>query len=104
LMSLSEYMTKQAAMKLLKFKLEKGGYIKELKDIEKFAEFQTKTPSGFTLYNELAGDGTSVSGGRVKTKGEIYRIIGVGKFGKATRRVTCLFDLPNDQILFYSED
>ena len=103
-MSLSEYMTKQAAMKLLKFKLEKGGYIKELKDIEKFAEFQTKTASGFTLYSELAGDGTAVSGGRVKTKGEIYRIVGVGKFGKAMRRVTCLFDLPNDQILFYSED
>lgn len=104
IMSLSEYMTKQAAMKLLKFKLERGGYIKELKDIEKFPEFQTRTAGGFTLYNELAGDGTAVSGGRVKTKGEIYRVIGVGKFGKATRRVTCLFDLPNDQILFYSED
>jgi general secretion pathway protein K len=104
IMSLSEFMTRQAAMKLLKFKIEKGGYIKELKDIEKFAEFQTKTPNGFSLYSELAGDGTAVSGGRVKTKGEIYKIVGVGKFGKATRRVTCLFDLPNDQILFYSED
>ncbi|MCB1141810.1 MAG: general secretion pathway protein GspK [Leptospiraceae bacterium] len=104
LMSLSEFMTRAAAMRLLKFKIERGGYVKELKDLEKFAEFQVKTASGFTLYNELAGDGTSISGGRVKTKGEIFKIIGVGKVGSTVRRVTSLFDLTNDQILFYSED
>jgi general secretion pathway protein K len=106
-MSLSEYMTRQAAMKLLKHKIENGGYIKELKDIEKFPEFQAKTANGFTLYSELAGDGTEISGGRVKTKGEVYKIIGVGSIGKSKkviRRVTALFDLTNDQILFYSED
>lgn len=105
LMSLSDFMTKQAAMRILKFKLEKGGYIKEIGDLEKFPEFQVKNTLGFTLYNELVGEGgDSLNSGRVKTKGEIYKIVGVGIFGSATRRVTCLFDLTNDQILFYSED
>ncbi len=104
LMSLSDFMTKQAVMKILRFRLEKGGYIKDFKDLEKFPEFQVKTTAGFTLYNELAGDGSAVSSGKIKTKGEIYRIIGVGTIGKTVRRVTMLFDLPNDQVLFYSED
>jgi hypothetical protein len=30
--------------------------------------------------------------------------VGVGSMGKAVRRVTCIYDLPNDQILLYSED
>ncbi|MDX1959021.1 MAG: type II secretion system protein GspK [Leptospiraceae bacterium] len=134
LMSLSDFMTRQAAMRILKFKIEQGGYIKEIKDLEKFTEFQTKTTTGYTLFNELAGDSggasaqpnqqqqqrpqptsssstqnpqtqaPSLNSGRVKTKGEIYRIIGVGKIGKTVRKVTCLFDLPNDQILYYAED
>lgn len=124
LMSLSDFMTRQAALRILKFKIEKGGYIKEIKDLEKLPEFQVKTTDGFTLYSELTGEQPSQTnptakdttpqkniqsditlyGGRVKTKGEIYRIVGVGQVGKAVRRVTCIFDLPNDQVLFYSED
>lgn len=105
LMSLSDFMTRQASMRLLKLKLEKGGYIKEIKDLEPLPEFQVKTSGGFTLYKELAGEGTDVSGGRIKTKGDIYKIVGVGIINnKVTRRITCLFDLANDQMLFYSED
>lgn len=135
LMSISEFMTRQAVMRILKYKLEKGGYIKEINDLKNFSEFQIKTTSSgqpnpmnqgtgtnngknqpqppppggqnaqaLTLFDEIAGQGTAVSTGRVKTKGEIYRIIGVGTVGSATRRVTCIFDLTNDQILFYSED
>lgn len=138
LMSISEFMTRQAAMRILKYKLEKGGYIKEINDLKNFAEFQIKTttlggtqpqqqtgaannnqppPPGanaqgannqnaqaLTLFDEIAGQGTAVSTGRVKTKGEIYKVVGVGTVGSATRRVTCIFDLTNDQILFYSED
>jgi len=127
LMSLSDFMTRQAAMRILKYKIEKGGYIKEYKDLEKFPEFQVKTTDGFTLYAELTGEqsggsGTtpplqgstsrpanspneiSLYGARIKSKGEIYRIVGVGTMGKAVRRVTCIYDLPNDQILLYSED
>ncbi|MCE9500534.1 MAG: general secretion pathway protein GspK [Leptospira sp.] len=105
LMSLSDFMTRQAAMRLLRLKLEKGGYIKELRDLENLPEFQLKTAGGFTLYKELAGEGTDVSGGRIKTKGDIYRIIGVGTINNnVVRRVSCLFDLANDQMLYYSED
>lgn len=133
LMSISEFMTRQAVMRILKYKLEKGGYIKEINDLKNFAEFQIKTtttgatpsstsqgqsgsgqpppPSNqgaqaqaLTLFDEIAGTGSAVSTGRVKTKGEIYRVVGVGTVGTATRRVSCIFDLTNDQILFYSED
>ena len=134
LMSISEFMTRQAVMRILKYKLEKGGYIKEINDLKNFAEFQIKTTStgstpssnsqsgqsgqgqppppsnqgaqapALTLFDEIAGTGSAVSTGRVKTKGEIYRVVGVGTVGTATRRVSCIFDLTNDQILFYSED
>lgn len=104
LMSLSDFMTKQAAMRILKFKLEQGGFIKELKDLEKFQEFQIPTSGGLTLYKELAGEGTEVSGGRVKTKGEIFRIVAVGQVGKTIRRITGIFDLTNNQMLYYMED
>ena len=135
LMSISEFMTRQAVMRILKYKIEKGGYIKEINDLKNFAEFQIKTTSmgsstssspstsgqanpgqpppppsssgqaqALTLFDEIAGTGSAVSTGRVKTKGEIYRVVGVGTVGTATRRVSCIFDLTNDQILFYSED
>ena len=104
LMSLSESMSKAAVLNLLKLKIEKGGYIKELGDIEKIPEFQAKTPSGFTLYKELVGEGTAVSAGKIKVKGEIYRIVGVGQIGTTVRRVSILFDFANDQVIYYSED
>ncbi|GBF49078.1 type II secretory pathway protein K [Leptospira ryugenii] len=105
LMSLSDFMTKQAAMKILKLKVQKGGYIKELKDLENEPEFQVKTTGDLTLYKELAGEGTDVSGGRIKTKGEVYKITGVGIIkDKITRRVSGLFDLTNNQMLYYTED
>jgi general secretion pathway protein K len=105
LMSLSDFMTKQATMKILKLKLQKGGYIKELKDLENEPEFQIKTSGELTLYKELAGEGTEVSGGRIKTKGEVYKITGVGIIkDKVTRKVTGLFDLTNNQMLYYTED
>lgn len=139
LMSLSEFMTRPAVMKILKLKLKKGGYIKEITELEKEPEFQIKvTPmynqnqttigiqnnpqdnqeqqpppppdpnqnqdENFTLYKELAGDGSDLNKGRIKTQGEIYRIIGVGMIGNVTRRVSCVYDLQNKQMLFYSED
>ncbi|WP_244290298.1 general secretion pathway protein GspK [Leptospira bourretii] len=105
LISLSDFMTKQAAMKILKLKLQKGGYIKELKDLETEPEFQVKTTGDLTLYKELAGEGTDVSGGRIKTKGEVYKITGVGIIkDKVVRKVSGLFDLTNNQMLYYTED
>jgi general secretion pathway protein K len=134
LMSLSEYMTRAAAMKILKLKTQKGGYIKELSDLKNEPEFLVKTaalssksnqpqgqnqtslpnqpakqtvqqqPQSITLYDEIAGDGTAVFAAKVKTQGEIYKIVGVGVVNSATRKVTCIFDRTNDQILFYSED
>ncbi|WCL47940.1 general secretion pathway protein GspK [Leptospira sp. GIMC2001] len=105
LMSMSDFMTKAAVMKILKLKLKKNGYIKELKDLENEPEFQAKSAGNLTLYKELAGEGTDVSGGRIKTKGEIYKVIGVGIIkDKVVRRVTGIFDLPNDTMLYYTED
>ncbi|MCZ8342880.1 MAG: type II secretion system protein GspK [Leptospira sp.] len=105
LLSLSDFMTKQAAMKILKLKLQKGGYIKELKDLETEPEFQVKTTGDLTLYKELAGEGTEVSGGRIKTKGEVYKISGVGIIkDKVVRKVTGIYDLTNNQMLYYTED
>jgi general secretion pathway protein K len=105
LMSLSDFMTKPAAMKILKLKIKKNGYIKELKDLENEPEFQTKSMGNLTLYKELAGEGTDVSGGRIKTKGEVYKIVGVGIIkDKIIRRVVGIFDLPNNAMLYYTED
>lgn len=105
LMSLSDFMTKPAALKILKLKVRKNGYIKEMSDLENEPEFQVRSMGNLTLYKELAGEGTDVSGGRIKTKGEVYKIIGVGIIkGKVIRRVTGIFDLPNDTMLYYTED
>jgi len=105
LMSLSDFMTKQAALKILKLKLQKGGYLKEVKDLELEPEFQVKTTGDLSLYKELAGEGTDVSGGRIKTKGEVYKITGVGIIKeKVVRKVTGIFDLANNQMLYYTED
>lgn len=105
LMSLSDFMTKQAALKILKLKIQKGGYIKELKDLEAEPEFQIKSSGELTLFKELAGEGTDVSGGRIKTKGEVYKITGVGIIkDKVTRRVSGIFDITNNQMLYYTEE
>jgi general secretion pathway protein K len=105
LMSLSDFMTRPAVMKILKLKIRKNGYIKELKDLENEPEFQVRTSGNLTLYKDLVGEGTDVSGGRIKAKGEIYKIVGVGIIGdKIVRRVTGIYDLPNDAMLYYTED
>ncbi|MEM7181833.1 MAG: type II secretion protein [Spirochaetota bacterium] len=105
LMALSEFMTRQAALKLLKLKVEKGGYIKKLEDLQQVPEFQVKTSGGFTLYHELVGEASAVSAGRIKNKGDVYRIIGVGVVGNhVVRKVSCLFDITNDRVIYYSED
>ncbi|EQA43293.1 type II secretion system protein K-like protein [Leptospira broomii serovar Hurstbridge str. 5399] len=118
LMSLSDFMTRQAAMKILKLKIQKGGYIKDTKDIENLPEFQVPSVGGITLYKELAGEGTDVSGGRIKTKGEVFKITAVGEVpldsGKqsegetsskiAVRRISGIFDLTNNMMLYYRED
>lgn len=105
LMSLSDFMTKPAVLKILKLKIKKNGYIKDIKDLENEPEFQAKSMGNLTLYKELVGEGTDVSGGRVKTKGEVYKIIGVGVVkDTVVRRVLGIFDLANDTMLYYTED
>ncbi|MFB5651473.1 general secretion pathway protein GspK [Leptospira wolffii] len=119
LMSLSDFMTRQAALQIMKLKIKKGGYLKEVKDLDTVPEFQVPSVGGLSLYKELAGEGTDVSGGRIKTKGEIYRITAVGEvsinsaknknsdvlLGKViARRITGIFDLTNNIMLYYRED
>ncbi|TGJ99093.1 type II secretion protein [Leptospira semungkisensis] len=119
LMSLSDFMTRQAALQIMKLKIKKGGYLKETKDLETVPEFQVPSVGGLSLYKELAGEGTDVSGGRIKSKGEIYRITAVGEVGlnsnqnknadvlagkKVVRRITGIFDLTNNIMLYYRED
>lgn len=105
LMSLSDFMTREAVLKITKLRLKNGGYIKEVTDLKDEPEFQARTSAGLNLYKELAGEGTDVSGGRIKTKGEIYRIVGVGMVkNKVVRKVTGIFDLTNNLMLYYTED
>ncbi len=119
LMSLSDFMTRQAALQIMKMKIKKGGYLKDIKDLETIPEFQVPSVGGISLYKELAGEGTDVSGGRIKTKGEIYRITAVGEValnsaqnkntdvlaGKiVAKRITGIFDLTNNLMLYYRED
>lgn len=63
LMSLSDFMTRQAALQIMKLKIKKGGYLKEVKDLDTVPEFQVPSVGGLSLYKELAGEGTDVSGG-----------------------------------------
>lgn len=119
LMSLSDFMNRQSVLQIMKMKIKKGGYLKEIKDLETIPEFQVPSVGGLSLYKELAGEGTDVSGGRIKTKGEIFRISAVGevernynskkssdvmKGPKIVRRITGIFDLTNNLMLYYRED
>lgn len=119
LMSLSDFMNRQSVLQIMKMKIKKGGYLKEIKDLETIPEFQIPSVGGLSLYKELAGEGTDVSGGRIKTKGEIFRISAVGevernynskkssdvmKGPKIVRRITGIFDLTNNLMLYYRED
>ncbi|EIE01663.1 general secretion pathway protein GspK [Leptospira licerasiae] len=119
LMSLSDFMNRQSVLQIMKMKIKKGGYLKEIKDLETIPEFQVPSVGGLSLYKELAGEGTDVSGGRIKTKGEIFRITAVGevernynskkssdvmKGPKIVRRITGIFDLTNNLMLYYRED
>ena len=111
LMSLSDLMTKAAVKALFKLRNENGNYIKDLAKLQDLEEFQEKEGE-FTLYQILAGSGSSVSG-LLKTKGEIYRITGFGSIYPKTdntgiepvvRVVTGLYDLTNKKLMFYRED
>jgi len=111
LMSLTESMTKEAVLALFKLRREKGNYIKNLGDLRNLAEFQIKLAE-FSLYDELVGTGGDVSG-LIKSKGEIYRIVGVGSIipvleGSGTkpvvRKVTGLYDTNRKKLIYYAED
>ncbi len=111
MLALSPNMSKQSVQALFKFRdEEKGGYIKNLSDLKLLPEFQVKNGE-LSLYDELVGSGTSLSG-LIKTKGEIYRITGVGIIDPVpgsdnkpvTRKITGLYDNVNKKLIYYSED
>ena len=112
LMSLSEGMTDEAVKALFKYRRENGNYIKDLGALKTLPEFQTKVGE-VTLYDELVGSGTEISG-LLKTKGEFYRIVGVGsivppadknkKVKPVIRRVTGIYDNNSKKLILYFED
>ena len=111
LMSLSDNMTKQAVMALFKLRRQNGNYIKNLSDLRNLPEFQTKHGE-LTLFDELVGSGSQLSG-VIKSKGEIYRLVGIGsivsdaenkKVSPVIRRITGLFDNNSKKLIYYSED
>jgi len=114
LMSLSESMTERAVKALFKYRKDKGNYIKNIDEIRSLPEFQTETPLGVTLYEELAGSGPGGQvSGMIKSEGEIYRVVGVGSIvpeadnsrkNPVVRRVTGLYDKVNSRLIYYSED
>lgn len=111
LMALSDNMTKQAAMALFKFRRQNGNFIKNLSDLRQLPEFQVKNGEQ-TLFDELVGSGTELSG-VIKSKGEIYRLVGVGSIvtdaenksvSPVIRKLTGLFDNNSKRLIYYSED
>lgn len=111
-MSLSEFMTKQAVLELFRLRRQKGGYIKDINDLKSLPSFQVQTPDGISLYEEIAGQGGELTS-IIKSEGEVYRIIGVGsivpvsdndKSAAIVRRVTALYDRNNGKLLYYRED
>lgn len=111
LMSLSDSMTKQAVLEIFKLRRENGGYIKELSDLQGLPSLQRTTSSGVTLYAELAGEGGDFTG-LLKTKGEVYRITGVGTIipredgqnNPVIRKISGLYDRKERRLIYYSEE
>lgn len=111
LMSLSDSMTREAVLEIFRLRRERGGYIKELSELQHLPALQRRTSSGVTLYTELAGAGGQFTG-FLKTEGEIYRIIGVGTImppdqgagSPVIRKVTGLYDRKRRRLIFYSEE
>ncbi|KAB2931152.1 MAG: general secretion pathway protein GspK [Leptonema illini] len=111
LMSLSDSMTREAVLEIFKLRREKGGYIKELSELQHLPSLQRTTSAGVSLYSELAGAGGEFTG-LLKTEGEIYRIIGIGTImppengtgSPVIRKVTGLYDRKRRKLLFYSEE
>ncbi|MBI3395200.1 MAG: general secretion pathway protein GspK, partial [Spirochaetia bacterium] len=62
LMSLSDAMTRDAVLALFKRRREKGGYIKDVGELQSLPQFQRQTSLGVTLYAELVGTGGQLSG------------------------------------------
>lgn len=117
LMSLSESMTREAVLALFKLRAKNGGYIKETGLLQSLPEFQVPSSTGAgDLYGELTGSGGGGTGGgglaRIKTQGDIYRIIGIGSIIDSdgdqnkvvVRKVTGLYDNSRKSLIYYSED
>ncbi len=111
LMSLSDAMSREAVLALMKMKRQNGYYIKNLNILETLPEFQVPTSLGVTLYEELTGGGGKT--GKIKTEGRIYRIVGVGSILPASdnstkkpvvRKVTALYDKALKRVIYYSEE
>lgn len=112
LMALSDSMSKEAVMALFKLREQKDNYLENLGDLKTLPEFQLEVGEGLTLYDEVVGSSTELSG-FLKTKGEIYRLTGVGTIAPpadnesvspVVRRVTGLYDVNNKVLIYYSED
>ena len=105
LMSLSDFMTREAVLRIIKLRLENNGYIKNLTTLQNYPEFKINTTANLTLYDELAGGGSDVSRGRIKTTSDVYRITGLGRVNnKVVRSVSVLYNVKNRKIIYYTED
>jgi len=111
LLGLSNGMSREAIRALFKLRRNSNNYIKDLSVLKKLPEFQVKQGE-LTLYEELVGTGGKLSG-LLKTKGEIYRVVGVGtviitddnnKQRPVVRRISGLWDVLNKRLIYYSED
>ncbi len=111
LMSMSDFMTPEAAKAILKLRNENGTYIKNIQLLKGLPELQIQTSSGITLYDEIIGSGEKT--GLLKTQGRYYRVIGIGaivprnssgKYKPVIRKVMALYDKTLDLVIQYTEE
>ena len=113
MLSLSDAMTREAALAIFKYRTNQQGYIKTISELKELPELQIQGGiPDLTLYQELAGTGGDISG-LLKTEGEYYRVVGLGSVVRtsdngsrilAERQVWGIWDKTNRRLIYYSED
>gem|GEM_PF-631367 len=94
ILSLSEFMTKEAALAILKERSLRGR-IKNVSDLSSLSELDIPSVGGVTLFQEIEN--------RISTDDILYKIVAEASFLSQTAHVIGVYSNPESKIVYYSE-
>lgn len=94
IMSLSEFMTKEAALKIIKERQYRGR-IKNVSDLSSIPELNIMSTGGVTLFQEIEN--------RISTDDVLYKIVAEASFLSQTAHVIGVYSRPESKLVYYAE-